>query len=325
MGIRQRRDEPCHAMVCRRRWPRRPRQELDPRPRPPSAPRDRPGRDRPPIAISDRRVSRRQADRSVSTWRSARRRPCLTLIPGDPSMSTSVRPSGAAETAHSCLIKNRSLYVRYLRWRLSRPEDAKDAYQDFCLKVLRQRDARDDGAQAEAWLQRVLHATLIDHYRRRASRQRGEEAYTREPWEDRNDPRRMPFRCAAACAWRFSDSRPSIPNSSAASIWRRPPVPGCRRAGCDRQPSRCPAAQGAARLEGTDRRSLPDLWRRAFCGVRLLSAQPAVARRDGQRRAKVERMAAVRAVRSTRPGWRSASCRALPRCSASGASTRSAG
>ncbi|WP_318245933.1 RNA polymerase sigma factor [Stappia stellulata] len=97
-------------------------------------------------------------------------------------------PPARQKTAHSCLIKNRSLYVRYLRWRLSRPEDAKDAYQNFCLKVLRQRDAPDDGAQAEAWLQRVLRATLIDHYRRRASRQRGEEAYTREPREDRNGP-----------------------------------------------------------------------------------------------------------------------------------------
>jgi len=103
-------------------------------------------------------------------------------------MSVSVRPSGAARTAHLRLIENRSLYVRYLRWRLSRPEDVEDAYQDFCLKVLRHHDAPDDGPQAEAWLQCVLRSTLIDHYRRRASRRRGEEAYAREPRADRDEP-----------------------------------------------------------------------------------------------------------------------------------------
>lgn len=75
------------------------------------------------------------------------------------------------------LTESRSEYLRYFRRRLSRPEDAEDALQDFCLKVIRAARTPQDGEKIDAWLSRVLRNTLIDHYRRRATRQRAEVAY----------------------------------------------------------------------------------------------------------------------------------------------------
>jgi RNA polymerase sigma-70 factor (ECF subfamily) len=78
------------------------------------------------------------------------------------------------------LVECRRDFLRYFRRRLGRPEDAEDAFQDFCLKVIRAQKTPDDGDMIDAWLGRILRNTLIDHYRRCASRQRGEAAYERE-------------------------------------------------------------------------------------------------------------------------------------------------
>jgi len=90
-------------------------------------------------------------------------------------------PFGPAVSVHSRLLERRSEFLRYFRRHLSRPEDAEDAFQDFCLKVLRAADGLANGERIDAWLRRILRTTLIDHYRRRAARQRAEHAYENEP------------------------------------------------------------------------------------------------------------------------------------------------
>lgn len=77
------------------------------------------------------------------------------------------------------LTEYRSEFFRVFRRRLSRPEDAEDAFQEFCLNVIRASQAPDDD-KVDAWLRRVLRNTLTDYYRRRASRQRAEAAYEAE-------------------------------------------------------------------------------------------------------------------------------------------------
>lgn len=48
------------------------------------------------------------------------------------------------------------------------------------MKAIRAAENLDDGEKIDAWLSRILRNTLIDHYRRRATRQRAEAAYGRE-------------------------------------------------------------------------------------------------------------------------------------------------
>lgn len=74
----------------------------------------------------------------------------------------------------------REEFLRFCRRRLSRLEDAEDALQDFCLKVIRAARKPDHHEKIDAWLGRILRNTLTDHYRRRAARRRAEAAYQRE-------------------------------------------------------------------------------------------------------------------------------------------------
>ena len=95
----------------------------------------------------------------------------------DPDLSHGATPDAAIIRR---LTECRSEFLRFLRRRLSRPEDAEDAFQDFCLKVVRAGQKPNTTGAIDAWLGRVLRNTLTDHYRRRAARQRVEAAYEAE-------------------------------------------------------------------------------------------------------------------------------------------------
>ena len=86
----------------------------------------------------------------------------------------------APDAVNRRLVECRRSFLSYFRRRLGRLGDAEDAFQDFCLKVIRAQKTPDDCDMIDAWLGRILRNTLIDHYRRYASRQRGEAAYERE-------------------------------------------------------------------------------------------------------------------------------------------------
>lgn len=86
----------------------------------------------------------------------------------------------ASHTVERRLNECRRDFLRYFRRHLAPPEDAEDALQDFCLKAVRAAEKLEDGEKIDAWLGRILRSTLIDHYRRRAVRQRGQAAYERE-------------------------------------------------------------------------------------------------------------------------------------------------
>lgn len=100
------------------------------------------------------------------------------LAPHQLTFSTSA--AYKASTAVRRLTECQSEFIRFFRRRLSRPEDAEDAFQDFCLKVIRAPHAPLDDGKVDAWLRRVLRNTLTDYYRRRAVRQRLEAAYEAE-------------------------------------------------------------------------------------------------------------------------------------------------
>ncbi|AKI03465.1 DNA-directed RNA polymerase specialized sigma subunit, sigma24 (plasmid) [Hoeflea sp. IMCC20628] len=78
------------------------------------------------------------------------------------------------------LVESRNRFLGFLRRRLSRPQDAEDVFQDFCVKVLRHHAQIEDDERLDAWLGVTLKHTLTDHYRRQATRNRGAEAYAIE-------------------------------------------------------------------------------------------------------------------------------------------------
>lgn len=78
------------------------------------------------------------------------------------------------------LIEGRNKFLGFLRKRLNAPQDAEDVFQDFCVKVLRSHASINSGERLDAWLGVTLRHALTDHYRRRATRNRGAEAYAIE-------------------------------------------------------------------------------------------------------------------------------------------------
>ncbi len=78
------------------------------------------------------------------------------------------------------LIDGRNKFLGFLRKRLNSPQDAEDVFQDFCVTVLHNHASLRSGERLDAWLGITLRHTLTDHYRRRATRNRGAEAYAIE-------------------------------------------------------------------------------------------------------------------------------------------------
>lgn len=78
------------------------------------------------------------------------------------------------------LVEFRNRFLGFLRRRLSRPHDAEDVFQDFCVKVLRHHSQIQNHERLDAWLGITLRHALTDHYRRQATRNRGAEAYAIE-------------------------------------------------------------------------------------------------------------------------------------------------
>jgi RNA polymerase sigma factor (sigma-70 family) len=88
------------------------------------------------------------------------------------------------------LVESRQDFLRFFRRRLSQPEDAEDALQDFFIKAIRSAASLNEAEKVDAWLKGILRNTLIDYYRRRAACARAELAYRRELQIESFDPER---------------------------------------------------------------------------------------------------------------------------------------
>lgn len=78
------------------------------------------------------------------------------------------------------LLERRRAFLAYFRHKLGNPQDAEDAFQDFNLKVIRSARSLQNPERTDAWLGRTMRNTLIDHYRRRATRKHAETTYAQE-------------------------------------------------------------------------------------------------------------------------------------------------
>ncbi len=99
------------------------------------------------------------------------------------------------------LVESRNRFLGFLRRRLSRPQDAEDVFQDFCVKVLRHHAQIQRPERLDAWLGITLRHALTDHYRRQATRNRGAEAYAIETkvfWQESKDLEAPACTCVGA-------------------------------------------------------------------------------------------------------------------------------
>ncbi|MEZ4522784.1 MAG: RNA polymerase sigma factor SigZ [Thermomicrobiales bacterium] len=56
---------------------------------------------------------------------------------------------------------------RFVRSRVSNPEEADDIVQEVCLRAVSKLDTIRDATRAESWLYQIARNAIIDHYRRR--------------------------------------------------------------------------------------------------------------------------------------------------------------
>ncbi|NOZ33340.1 MAG: sigma-70 family RNA polymerase sigma factor [Alphaproteobacteria bacterium] len=80
----------------------------------------------------------------------------------------------------AALTQNNRAFLQFLVRRLGNPEDAKDVFQNFCLRVVNASDTIRQTESLVAWLYSVLRSVLTDHYRSEAARRRREGRYARE-------------------------------------------------------------------------------------------------------------------------------------------------
>ena len=82
---------------------------------------------------------------------------------------------------------NRRAFQGYFRRRLSKPQDAEDVFQDFVLKAVRSAQTLQNEGKVDAWLGCIMRNTLINHYRRAATRRNAEMAFGYEVETTAND------------------------------------------------------------------------------------------------------------------------------------------
>ena len=79
------------------------------------------------------------------------------------------------------LLTNRRKFLAFLRTRVESREAAEEILHTAYLKGLRKAAALDDEEKAVAWFYRLLRNALVDHYRRRAARDKAHLVLKNEP------------------------------------------------------------------------------------------------------------------------------------------------
>jgi RNA polymerase sigma-70 factor, ECF subfamily len=99
-------------------------------------------------------------------------RPSLRPIP--------VNQPTLTDAALQSLLENRAKFVSFVQKHVNSPSDAEDIVQSAFVRSVEKADTIDDQESVVAWFYRVLRNSIIDHYRRRAARDRGTEEFARE-------------------------------------------------------------------------------------------------------------------------------------------------
>jgi RNA polymerase sigma factor (sigma-70 family) len=80
----------------------------------------------------------------------------------------------------TALLNSLNTFLAFARKRLNDPELAADAVQDALLKALKSPDAPSEDEKLVPWFYQILRRTIIDLYRRKATRSEALEAFANE-------------------------------------------------------------------------------------------------------------------------------------------------
>jgi RNA polymerase sigma factor (sigma-70 family) len=80
----------------------------------------------------------------------------------------------------SALLDSLNTFLAFARKRLNDPELAADAVHDAVLKALKSPDAPSDQEKLVPWFYQILRRTIIDLYRRKATRSEALENFAKE-------------------------------------------------------------------------------------------------------------------------------------------------
>ncbi|MDZ4095381.1 MAG: RNA polymerase sigma factor [Paracoccaceae bacterium] len=127
----------------------------------------------------------------------------------EPDNRASVNPA-----VNQHLIAGKQAFLGYLRRRLGSLDEAEDVLQNFSLKVIRASQTASSEEKIDAWLGQIMRHTLIDHYRRRATRLRAETAYSQEQGLEEPateaDPAAGPCKCLPKALLRLGPDQAAI-------------------------------------------------------------------------------------------------------------------
>ena len=80
-----------------------------------------------------------------------------------------------SESVTGQLLEQRQKFVAFVRKQVSSSADAEDIVQAAFARLVEKADTIDDHESVVAWFYRVLRNAIVDYYRRRATRDRGNE------------------------------------------------------------------------------------------------------------------------------------------------------
>ena len=109
---------------------------------------------------------------------SASTRPAVAMGATEPTAeSGSLAPDNAASTVMALLETRRSLFLAYIVRRTGEGIQAEDIFQSFAATVVMQVNRGVVPDRPLAWLYRILHSHVVDHFRREAARKRALDAF----------------------------------------------------------------------------------------------------------------------------------------------------
>ena len=92
-------------------------------------------------------------------------------------MASEDNEPGGDYSVHKVMAEVQAEFLRYLVNKLGNRDEAADVLQNFYVRVLDRIEDVRDTEKLRGWMRKVLHTTLIDHYRTQSKRRGIEKEY----------------------------------------------------------------------------------------------------------------------------------------------------
>ena len=133
-------------------------------------------------------------------------------------MASEDKESGEDYSVHKVMAEVQSEFLRFLVYKLGNRDEAADVLQNFYVRVLDRIDDLRDSEKLRGWMRKVLHTTLIDHYRAQGKRRVIEKEYANfEKLMDSEEAEHELDRMICICLYQLL---PTLKSDYADILWR---------------------------------------------------------------------------------------------------------